>query len=228
MVDDVTINRLRENEIYPGLDNLIHDVKCKFGINEKLDVYIVDDTSSGPNMYLKSKFGLNKDPNTLNISLNISRGMFKTINMIEKTDEMKSLIAHEVSHLKNEDVYVSNNFIPIYAALAILFATVVAFLSTCNPILISITLIIIAIWGIRNYNWKQRKMEKRADTDAVIEMGNPNALQTALKKIYIAKKDNPNNQRFAALYSVYDFVVGSSHPSTTERINNIEMWKPPR
>ncbi|MGB7787292.1 M48 family metallopeptidase [Methanoregula sp.] len=228
MVDDVTINGLRKNETYPGLDDLIHDVKCKFGIKDKLDIDIVDDASSGPNMNVESKFRWKKDPNTLNTVLKISRGMFNIINFVENPDEMKSLIAHEVSHIKNEDDSISKKIIIIYAVLAIISAGIVMIASTCNLFLIFLDLVLIGICGARNFNWKRRKMETRADTDAVIKIGNPHAFQVALKKIYIVEKDDPHYLKFAALLSVYNFIVGFSYPSIAERINNIEMWKPPR
>lgn len=228
MVDDVTILGLHENETYSGLDDLIHDVKCKFGIKEKLEVYIVDDTSYGSNMNVESKFGWKRDPNTLNIVLKISRGMFNIINFVENPDEMKSLIAHEVSHIKNEDDSISKKIIIIYAVLAIISVGIVMIASTCNLFLIFLDLVLIGMCGARNFNWKRRKMETRADTDAVTEIGNPNAFQEALKKVYRMGKDNPHNLKLAALLSVYNFIVGFSYPSLAERINNIETWKLPR
>jgi Zn-dependent protease with chaperone function len=228
MINDVVISGLNTGETYPGLDDLIQEVKCKFGISKTIEVIISDDPSSGLNMNIENKFGLRGDPNTLDNVLIITRGMFKIFDITKNTDEMKILIAHECSHLKNEDVSVSNNIIVIYAALAVIFAEIVAVLSSCNFILIFLALVITAICYKRNHNWKRRLMETRADREAVIEMGTPDALQIALKKTYIEKMHNPNNLRFAALYSVYDFIVGSPYPSHIERINNIEVWKLPK
>jgi len=225
MVNDVVISGLKSGESYSGLDVLIHEVKCKFGLHKTIEVAISDDPLTGPNMNVEHKFRSKKDPNTLDSVLIISRGMLKIFDPVKNADEMKVLIAHEFSHLKNEDVSVLNHIIVIYAVLAVIFAGIVAVLSSCNIIFICLTLIIIAICYMRNNNWKRRSMEIRADREAVIEMDTPGALQIALKKTYIDKMHNPEKLRFVAVYSVYDFIVGFSHPTHIERINNLEVWK---
>ena len=55
MVDDVVINGLNKDEIYPELFDLISDVKSKFGINKKINVHIIDDLPSGPNLWAEHK-----------------------------------------------------------------------------------------------------------------------------------------------------------------------------
>ena len=55
---------------------------------------------------------------------------------------------------------------------------------------------------------------------------NPDALQIAIKKLYLVKIRTIYERRTSVRNAICFYIFGEDHPSEIERINNIETWKP--
>ncbi len=229
MIEDDTINGLDKDEIPPELCDLIHNIQCKFNINEKVYFVITDDGLSGPNMNVqhkyKFKYRLKKDLTLCNV-LKITRGMFKIMNL----DEIINLIAHEFGHIKNKDESELKPIIWVFALLAIISGLAGAFeiffkYDHFIIILTFVIFVIIIIMGKRKYNSKMRSMETRADIEAVTVMQNPDTFISALNKLDDSRKAKPEYPICTNLRRCILCVVGRTHPSYKKRIDDIESWK---
>jgi Zn-dependent protease with chaperone function len=228
MGDEITINNLFKEELDIRLYNLICEIKNKSGVKGKIFVYVIEDLSYKPNAFgesIPSDSKLQKYEG----KLTITRGIFKKINIDTDPDELKSLIAHEFSHISNKDsvnlkiflgLWIATCFIIPYLALLFSINTLLSFEIETSSILMV---------GRAYYLWR-RQIETRCDREAVNITKNPEASIRSLKKInvdYASVKDTLRIKERVKYHTrkCWHWVFGNTHPSLDERIKNIESLK---
>jgi Zn-dependent protease with chaperone function len=231
MYNDVEFHGLKSNEIYPDLARIISETKQKFGIPEKIDVFIVDSFEGYPNVQTKQERARYRQWDfKLYDTLYISRGILKKLN----SDEYKALISHEFSHIIHQDSKTFSAILSIDATITfLLFILTSVILGSISSKLFILSFFVIPIgiiFGLRNINCRRRKVELRCDADAVYITQNAEVYQRALKKMFIDFDPNivaNHNKKLirTAMLSVYYYIVGDTHPSNFERILYIEVLK---
>ena len=171
--DDVVISGLAKDEIFPELFDIIKEVKNRFELKGQLKVFIVDEFQPTPNLMADHKVCFNFDKNPLkNFSIRISRGILKILNPKENPDELKVFIAHEMSHIKHEDVPVLKEIFAYYILIGGIISGLLSIstLLLTNNLGIAILILIFVfissvIIGQRNLKYEEKYREERADNE---------------------------------------------------------------
>jgi Zn-dependent protease with chaperone function len=209
-MSEVVIKGLRDKENFPGLEELITNLKHLFNIEGQLKVVIRDDYRSGPNAEVK-------DGNLI-----ITRGLINILN----ADELEVFLAHEFSHLSNRDEQFLFSYILMpFAVLAIALFMIIAYTFPSLTITFPYVGIILFLCCLRLTRYILRKKETRSDMDAIFKTKKSNALKSALIKLFINK--NRANLCFSqnvtqSYYGITDFLIGPAHPDNFERLRNID------
>lgn len=231
MEKEIKINGLFREELDPKLYDIISELKTKFGIMGNLDVVIIEDpTSYQSHLSASSMFRINyRLQVTYDNTLTITRGVFTKLHLNTHPEQLKTLIAHEFSHIFNKDSF----FGAIIKSVWIIFPFII--LALVNYLLqnICISLLFFAISSVimgRIFTSWNRKKEIRCDMDAAIITHNPEALILALKTICITFNDVkdimlPLEKPRSYCRKLYYLIFGNTHPSLEERIKNIESLK---
>lgn len=169
-------------------------------------------------------------------SIAVTKGLLEFLS----PEELEGVIAHELGHIKNKDVFIST--IAVVMAGTISSITQFAYLfgslnrgrdedgQNYNPIVMLIMVILAPLLAFIIQMAISRSREYRADQTAIDMTFNPNGLANALQKINeISQKQKPQTLRpaFASLYTANpftgDFLVEmmSTHPSIEKRVERI-------
>lgn len=171
-------------------------------------------------------------PNALAFGNIFFRGMAITEPLLSflNNDELKAVIAHEISHLKNHDPEIL-----ILALIAI--NSIYAFLITTFPLYLPITIFIYFFGFFPLFFAIHRSIEKRADITAVTTGHYSVPLQTALIKIAYLSDKIPypllkNLPEFQILFLKYDLMntyegteLFRTHPSLSKRLRYLSKYE---
>lgn len=216
------VNREDRPELYDAVENLAENA----GISVP-DLYISD-------MDVPNAFATGRNPEKGVVCL--TKGLLRDLEQ----DELEGVIAHEMAHIKNRDTLINAVVATIAGAIAILAEMVFwgAMFSGRDEegemlsalAFMILTPLIAAI--IRSAI--SRKMEFRADSDAVEIHGDKKGLSSALRKISSAneRKNSRHKSKVeeagANLFIYNPFSsekvtrLFSTHPSLDKRLDNIE------
>ena len=186
------------------------------------DSYIIE--SDQPNAFATGR-------NPKNSAVAVTTGILKVLNR----DELEGVLAHELSHIKNNDILVSS--------IAAMLAAAISFMSRMyfwgggrrdrngHPAIILIAFIAAPIASLIIRMAISRTREYGADKTGSLISGNPLALASALEKIEMYSKNpldvNPAvSQLFISnpLKSFSGSGLGklfSTHPPTKERVRRL-------
>lgn len=142
--------------------------------------------------------------------------------------ELRSLIAHELEHVRGNDIWRGIAFVALIAPLGVLFiqlfASGLAARSGDDPrspavlpalaLAVGLTSLVLNIPG----NQLSRKIEARADRSALELTHDPGALIALQRKLAVTNFGDPNPPSFL------EFVF-STHPSTMERIGSAITYR---
>jgi len=78
-------------DAYPRLYNVVEEMRIASGLERTPDIYIIDDPAL-------NSYAVGRDPNRAAIA--VTAGLLVDLNR----DELQSVIAHEIAHIKNRDV----------------------------------------------------------------------------------------------------------------------------
>ncbi len=168
-------------------------------------------------------------------SIAVTKGLLEFLT----PEELEAVIAHELGHIKNKDVFIST--IAVVMAGTISSIAQFAYLfsprsgkdgdgQNSNPIVMLMMVIFAPLLALIIQLAISRSREYRADQTAIDMTFNPNGLANALQKIHeISQKQQPQTLRpaFASLYTANpftgDFLVEmmSTHPPIEKRIERI-------
>jgi len=166
----------------------------------------------------------------------VTRGLLRDLNQ----DEIDGVVAHELAHIKNRDTLINASVATIAGAIAVLAEMVFwgAMFSGRNregELMSALAFMILTPFIATLIKMTiSRKMEYRADSDAVKIHGQKEGLSSALKKISSAserqtRKHNSKVQEAGANLFIYNPFSSdkitrffSTHPGLENRIENIE------
>jgi hypothetical protein len=228
MADQILINRLTSDDLNMELYNIVHEVREKYrlyGKNVKGDIYVVISDGVPETCNIRGA-AIRKEANN---EIQIERCYFKIVNYREFPEEFEFIIAHEFSHIYNDDYDKMMKAIGI-----LLFSPFIAYVISSiiqNNIGISYSVAFtIIILEIRTYMRWRREMETRCDKDAIFITNCTRAAINAFKKrkkfgyeILSKLKGKYKIRRWFLDYFFYFF--GGSHPTIPERIKNIQKWE---
>lgn len=205
---------------YTRLHDIVMEVSTRATIH-KPKLYIIN--SQTPNAFATGR-------NEKNASIVVTEGLLTLLN----DQELRAVIAHEIAHIKNKDLFISTVSVAIASAIAYVavFARVVT-LSSANEDTspgifelllltlvapISATILRLAI---------SRSREYVADETGARIVKDAESLSEALIKIENAPKIKSGNPAAANLFIVNPFSgkkimnLLSTHPSTNERLKRL-------
>ncbi len=218
-----------KKEEYPEVYNLVENLAITAGLSTP-KIYILDDDSI-------NAFATGRNPKNGIICL--------TRGAIEKLDklELEGVIAHELSHVKNNDILLLSVIAILVSGIAYLSRLIFRFnfysedrKRENNGFVILIGFLIVIFAYLFAYLLKlaiSRKREFLADASAVLLTRYPEGLINALKKIALETRDTKVfNPAFAHLYisdpyknrkkNEWLLTLFSTHPSIEERIKALE------
>ncbi|MDP2718390.1 MAG: M48 family metallopeptidase [Dehalococcoidia bacterium] len=235
--DSILLSMSRARKIsrddHPRLFNIGEEMKIASGLDKMPDLYIIDDPSL-------NAFATGRDPRRAAVA--ITSGLLEQLNR----DELQSVIAHEMAHVKNRDVL-------LMSMCSILLGTVVILAWYGSRFLIfggmgssrkksssggGITQIVVLVAAIvfmilapilarLIYLAISRKREYLADASAALYTRYPEGLASALEKIGASTVQLQSaNQATAPMYIINPFRkkgmkasdLSSTHPPLSERI----------
>ncbi len=219
---------------HPRLYNVVEEMKIASGLENMPDIYIIDDPAL-------NAFATGRDPNRASVA--ITSGLLQKLNR----DELQGVIAHEISHIKNQDVL-------LMAMCGVLLGTIVILAWYGSRILIfgsmtgsrrssssggggqaQIIILIVAlafmilapIMAQFIYLAISRKREYLADASSALYTRYPEGLASALEKLGASTNQLKSaNQATAPMYITNPFRkksfkasdLSSTHPPLSERI----------
>lgn len=210
----------------PDLYNSVEELAENAGLPMP-DLYVSD-------MKVPNAFATGRNPEHGVVCL--TQGLLRDLNH----EEVEGVIAHELAHIKNRDTLINAVVATIAGAIAVIAEMV--FWSAMfsgrdqeGELLSALALMILTplIGGLIKA-MISRRMEFRADSDAVKIQGRREGLSSALKKISSAnerqtKKHNSKIQEAGANLFIYNPFSSdkltrffSTHPSLDKRLENIE------
>ena len=191
------------------------------------DVYVAE-------MGVPNAFATRRNPS--NASIVVTHQLLSELN----SDEVEGVLAHELAHVKNRDTLI-NSVVATFAGAIAVMAEMVFWGSLFSgreeegEMLSSLALMILTpLIASLIKAAISRKMEYRADTDAV-EMAGPQGLSSALQKISQASerrkaRHNSKVQEAGANLFIYNPFSAdrlskyfSTHPPLEDRLNNIQV-----
>ncbi len=215
------ISKTQNPEIHKMIEEIAEEAKIP-----KPKIYLVEQKS--PNA-----FATGRDPK--NGALAVTSGLTDILD----DDELKGVLAHEMSHIKNRDTLIST--------LAATFAGALAFMAQTayygalfgsrdrerNPIGLIFMIIFVPLAATIVRLAISRGREFAADRTGAILIGDADGLASALRKISEASKrvrldgNAATSHMFIINPFSGDFMINllSTHPSTEARIRNLESLK---
>ena len=219
---------------HPRLYNVVEEMKIASGLEKMPNIYIIDDPAL-------NAFATGRDPNRASVA--ITSGLLQKLNR----DELQGVIAHEISHIKNQDVL-------LMAMCSILLGTIVLLAWYGSRFLIfgsmtgsrrssssgggggaQIIILVVAlvfmilapIMAYLIYFAISRKREYLADASAALYTRYPEGLASALEKLGTSTGQLKSaNKSTAPMYIINPFRkkgmkasdLSSTHPPISERI----------
>lgn len=221
----IALASTKAKKIEEGTFQEVRDIVEFLSQKEKMPVpelYIIE--SDQPNAFATGR-------NPKNSAVAVTTGILKVLNR----DELEGVLAHELSHIKNNDILVSS--------IAAMLAAAISFMSRMyfwgggrrdrngHPAIILIAFIAAPIASLIIRMAISRTREYGADKTGSLISGNPLALASALEKIEMYSKNpldvNPAvSQLFISnpLKSFSGSGLGklfSTHPPTKERVRRL-------
>jgi heat shock protein HtpX len=228
--DKLVLKMYRANEVkekdQPELYKIVRDVVHLAGVPMP-KVYVVN--SSNPNA-----FATGRSPSHAAVA--VTTGI---LELLDK-EELKGVIAHEISHIKNRDILISTiaatiagviSFVGIMARWSALFGGFGGRDGDNNLITILVLGIITPIMAVFIQMAISRSREYLADESAAKILHNPNGLIRALEKLESGSKRNPlkfGSKSGASLFIVNPFNFSgltkllSTHPSVEDRVRKLK------
>lgn len=174
-----------------------------------------------------------------NAAVAVTMGLYEMLN----EDELESVIAHELSHIKNYDILIGT-IAAVFAGAIAMIANMMQFSSlmgnnrqNSNPIVMIIIAIVLPIAASIIQMTVSRSREFLADESAARMTGNPSALQSALAKLDRYAKGG-HGMRNATEQTAHMFIINPfsgiksnlgnlfrTHPTTEDRIARLEELK---
>lgn len=214
---------------YPGLYGMVKEISQNAGIPMP-KVYIIPTQNS-------NAFATGRDPKHAVIAC--TEGIMKVLSK----EELKGVIAHEISHVKNRDILIQTvaatiagviSYLALFARFGAMFGGYgrgrdgggmfeLLALAILTPLIAMIIQLAIS-----------RSREYLADESGAKLVKDGKPLATALEKLEINAKQNPmrfGNKVTSSLFIVNPFRVGtmvklfSTHPSTKERVKRLNEFK---
>jgi heat shock protein HtpX len=202
------------------LEEMVDELSKKAEIR-KPRLYLID--TDIPNAFATGR-------NDKNACIAVTSGLIQNLNK----EEIKGVLAHELSHIKNKDVLVSTIAATIGGAISYLanIAWYSLFFSQedRNSLILLPLLFLAPIGALLVQMGISRGREYMADYSAGVITRDPLSLANALRKIEGAVSKNPikGNHATSHLFIVNPFKVDSlsklfsTHPSTKDRIRRLE------
>jgi len=228
--DKIVLKMYRAKEIKekdePELFRLVSEVSNLAGI-PRPKVYVID--SPNPNAFATGR-------NPKNASVAFTTGI---LSLLSK-DELKGVIAHEISHVKNRDILVQTiaatiagviSYLAFMARWGALFGGFGGDDNRGNIIELLAIAIITPIVAVLIQLAISRSREYLADSSGAKTIHNPLALARALEKLESGVKRSPmrmGSEATSSLFIVNPFSkkgilnLLSTHPSTIERVRRLK------
>lgn len=213
--------KLATYSVYTKLNDIVKEISERAGI-KKPKIYIID--KNFPNA-----FATGRSPSKSAIA--VTEGLLELLS----ERELKGVIAHEISHIKNRDTLISTiaviltgviSYIAILARWGMIFGSKDGDSSGLFEILI-LTILAPFIATILRFAIS-RTREYIADESGAKIIKDPLALASALKKLEnYPDKPKKGNQAIASMYIVNPFAsskllkIFSTHPTTVNRIKKL-------
>ena len=155
----------------------------------------------------------------------------KKLIEIMNEDEIEAIVAHEFSHIYNRDHIVR---------LTIAFLFVLPLLYMCSKINIGnvslwqgiffLIAFLIFMYGMKVVNWISIFQEIRSDREAILKTSKPEAMKTALLKLYSEPFTRSKRPSYCEKISesfeyLFLYFYGFTHPGLKERIEYLELAK---
>jgi heat shock protein HtpX len=209
--------------------HLVHDLTNKANLPMP-HVYIIPDR-------VPNAFATGRNPE--NAAVALSEGLLDILN----EDEVKAVIAHELSHIRHYDILIGTVAATIAGAISII-ANMMQFgamfgergRNGMHPILMLVLAIILPLAAMIIQMTISRSREYMADEGAAKLTGHPEWLQSALSKLENANQRS--SMKEADSSTAHMFIVNPlsgkkmnfsslfrTHPSTQDRINRLETLK---
>jgi len=219
--------KIAEKSKYPELHDLVSEI-AKLASIPKPKVYVVN--SANPNAFATGR-------NPKHAAVAVTTGIMELLNK----EELKGVIAHEISHVKNRDILI--------ATVAATIAGVISFVGAMarwNTILsggdddrggllgLLVLGIVTPIMAFLIQMAISRSREYMADASAAKLLKNSKGLSSALKRLESGVKENPftnESTAGASLFIVNPFTwkgfmsIMSTHPATDDRIKKLDAIK---
>lgn len=193
-------------------------------------VYLIPDHT--PNAFATGR-------NHENAAVAVTMGLYEMLN----EDELESVIAHELSHIKNYDILIGT-IAAVFAGAIAMIANMIQFSSlmgnnrqNSNPIVMIVLAIILPLAASIIQMTVSRSREFLADESAARMTGNASALQSALAKLDRYAKGG-HGIRNATEQTAHMFIINPfsgiksslgnlfrTHPTTEDRIARLEELK---
>ena len=217
---------------HPRLYNIVEEMKIASGLERMPDIYIIDDPAL-------NAFATGRDPNRASVA--ITSGLLEKLNR----DELQGVIAHEIAHVKNRDVF-------LMVLTAVLLGTIIILAWYASRMMIfggmsgnrrgssgggqgqaiifiaAIVFMILApIIAQLIYFAISRKREYMADASSALYTRYPEGLASALERLGASTRQlKTANKATAPMYIMNPFRkkgmaaanLTSTHPPISERI----------
>lgn len=197
----------------PTVYNMVRELSQKAGLDQMPKLYYV------PSRKLNA-FALG---NKNDAYIGITSGLLNVLD----TNELAGVLAHEISHIKNNDMQVmgiarlfhqiTNNFATVGKIMLVLSLPLLLFGYTPFSFLAILLMIFAPSISCLMQLALSRTREFEADLDAARLTGNPNDLASALQKL-----DYYSTNLFTRMLGQGSVVAAlSTHPSTAERVKRL-------
>lgn len=179
---------------------------------------------------LPNAFATGRDPEHSAVA--VTKGLLNNLNQ----DEVEGVLAHELGHIKNRDVFIST----IAAVLASAISSLAQFAyffgagrdrENSNPLVLLVSMLVAPFAAMIIQLAISRSREYKADATAIQITGKPNGLANALAKLEQISMQGHEAQTlqpaFSSLYITNPFAGGfftemlSTHPPIAKRIEKI-------
>ena len=131
-------------------------------------------------------------------------------------NEIEAIVAHELSHIKNQDCIKKSPIFIILILLAIILVYGLYIYIVEHSILLLLVVFLISIIGIIILHRVSIQQELRADRESSIKTSKPDSMKMALEKMYSERFPRKNFKYYCYLFT---------HPDLKRRIKCLELSK---
>ena len=224
--DSMVLAAYRAKEVLPEQDPKLHSIVAELALEAKIPkpkIYKIN--TSMPNAFATGR-------NPQHAAVAVTEGILRILD----DRELRGVLAHELSHVKNRDILIS--CIAATLAGAIMFLVRMGFWfgggrnkrNNSNAIIALLLLILAPIAASLIQMAVSRSREYIADSDGAKISGDPLALASALRKLAYGNSRQENN---VSASTAHMFIVNplkgkdiqslfSTHPPIDERIKRLE------